>query len=62
MLELNETYNIPTFVVLKVVFNLKPPILLAGVNCFYPDRSLLAWQCAMTGFESLRKDNFYFIY
>jgi len=54
MLGLNEPSSIPTFVVLEVIVHPKPPILLARVDCFHPNGTLLAWQCAMTGFEFLR--------
>jgi len=45
--------GIPTFVVLEVVLHLRPPILPVGVG-FHPHGTLLAWQCAMMGFEFLK--------
>ena len=54
MLGLSEPGSILTFVVLEVVFHLRPPIMLAEVDWFHYHDALFAWQCVMIGFEFLK--------
>ena len=54
MLGPSKPSSIPTFVMLEVGFHPRPPILLIGVGCFHPPRTLLAWQSAMMRFEFLK--------
>jgi len=54
MLGPSKLDSIATFATPEVVLPLGLPILPGGIGYLHPHRTLLAWQCAMTGFEFLK--------